>query len=318
LPNWNSTFAVPIEGTSFAVAQLLPSSVRLEGNAFVLTLAPLSVQAQLGALCLPCRPLAGQTVPKPAFDAALATPLPLPPDVLSATITSGWIHFQLTNGFGFDPVRPGGSQTGRLVIEVQASTGAPRGTFTLDGAMRAFAPSTTIRDSIQIGSPVPVSGLQVRLQLESPAGAPVLVDPQQAVQLAVMPGPLVVSEAQIVVENRQVTANLIQLDLTGIDDFLVRRVRGGKLLLTLSNDPALGGTFTLNITGGLAPVSKTVVLPPGATSAEVPMTGEELRRILGQSVSVAITGGVTSSAARLTPSSSFTVQPLLVLELGVD
>jgi hypothetical protein len=60
------------------------------------------------------------------------------------------------------------------------------------------------------------------------------------------------------------------------------------------------------------------VLPAGATSAEVLLTGEELRWILGQSVSVAISGGVTSSAARLTPSSMFTVQPLLVLELGVD
>ncbi len=316
LPKWNPTFAVPLEGTSIPVAQLLPSSVQIRSGAFVLSPAPITFQAQLGAFCLPCRQLSSQIVPKPEFDAALIIPLPFPADVIEATVTGGWIHFSIRNGFSFDPVRPGGAQTGMLAIEIQTMNGAVRGSYTLSGVERGFPPATTITDSISISAGSATAGFQVRLHVHSPAGPPVRVDPQQSLQLTVTPRELAVSEARVLVENRQVTAQQLQLNLTGVDEFIIRRVRGGKLVLAIQNDLVVGGTFTLNITGGFAPVAKTITLTEGATTVEVTLTEPELESILGRSVVASISGIITSSAALVTPTSVFAIEPLLVLELG--
>ena len=317
LPRWNPTFAVPLEPISIPLAQLLPAGVALTpaGSAFVVSLPPVNIRARLVELCGACGTLDGQIVSKPAFTGSSTARIPMPRDVISGTFTGGVVQFTITNGWTFDPLRPGGGQLGTMILRPAAQP-IEGGSAVVSGQTRAFPPGATLTESVPI-APATLESLPLEVHLASPAGDPVLIDGQSALTMTIAPLDLIASSVRVQVGARQLTSPQVPIDLTGVDDVVVRRVNGGMLRLTIANGFDVAGNMTLTLAGGLMPVVKTFTLQAGETAGEVMLTEAELKSILGQSVVASLTGLMTTNGAvRLTPASVFSIEWLLVLEMG--
>ncbi len=318
LPKWNPTFAVPLTGTSIAVAQLVPISVEStpDGPAFVIAPGSASFPFPLAAVCAACAALHGQTAPTPAIQYSAGSGIPFPVAVDSAGVLNGVINFRLTNGWGFDPLRPAAGQTGFIRVDLLGRDGASRGFVVFSGSERAFPPGSTMDGALTFaGATTQTPILQVTFG--SPAGDAAPINAAAMINVIVVSGRLVATDATVKVASRQVTSLPMQLNLTGVDDFVIRRVRGGKLLLKIANGFRVSGRMTLNIAGGINPVSQMFDIPAADSTVEVELSEADLESILGRSVVASVQGIVsTSGSVMLTPTSSFTLEPLLVLELG--
>ena len=315
LPKWNPEYALPLPGSSISVAQLLPSNVTIvDGSTFGLSVAPVTFGRSLAQMCPPCVAFDGEIVPKPAFTTSFSATFSLPPDVLGATLVSGWLRFAASNGFSFDPLRPGpgasGSMTVRLLADAQAI-----GSLTITGVQRAWPPGNVLIDSVAVAGAG--SRFAVEVIIDSPAGDPVRINSAASIDVTAAPTQLLLSSAQLRVQDRQVAGQPVQLNLTGIDSYIIDQVQGGKLVLTLSNGFGVGGALTLTVTGSLTPISKQVAIPANDATVEVTFTEAELESMLGREVTVSFSGSVSSaSAVTITPAAMFELAVLLVLELG--
>ena len=318
LPKWNPRYAVPLESTTIPLAQLLPAGVTVsaDGLVFLMSTGSLVVPLRLMDACVACRPYEGLVVTKPAFQIGVGHGLPLPQGVDSASIVGGSLNFRITNGWSFDPLRPGGAQTGLLGVNVTGRDARPLGFAVLFGTDHALPPGSSISHSLTFTG-TPTTNPVLRLDINSPEGGPVVIDGQSTLTFVLNSGQLVATDVKVTVAQRQLTGIPLQLDLTGIDDFIIERVQSGKLVLTLDNEFAVRGTMTLSITGGLMPIVKTFTLEAEHTTAEVTFSEEEMESILGQSLVASLSGFVsTNGSVSLMPRSVFRVEPLLVLELG--
>ena len=320
LPKWNPTFAVPLEVTSIPLAQLLPAGMDVspDGTQFLLSVAAFAGQNRLSDVCTACRPLDGQTVPKPAFAGTVFYSIDPPSGVDSASILGGTLNIAVTNGWSFDPLRPAAGQTGAITITVLPVDNRPRGVASFPGQQHAFPPGSTLAGAVNFAG-APTRSIILRVDIWSPAGDPVRIDGASAVRFAVTSGQMVASDATINISPRQLTGLPISLDLSGIDDFVIERVEGGRLILTIDNGFSVRGLMTLTISGGRTNVVKTFTLEADDTTSEVMLTEAELESILGYSVVASVSGFVsTNGPVLVTPSSTFTVKPLLVVDLGPD
>lgn len=319
LPEWNPTYAVPLADITIGVSQLLPPSVTLaNGNtAFSISLAPVSFGTSLGQLCPACAAFNGQTVAKPAFSGTFSTAIPLPTDVLGATLISGRLGFMATNGFSFDPIRPGGPSTGSLSVRVIEAGGALIGSRVIAGAVQAWPPGSTLTDSLELAGTG--SSFAVATTIDSPAGGTAQINTAARIDVTATPVQLLLSSVQLRVQNRQLSAQPVQLDLTGIDEFIIDRVQGGSFVLELTNGFAVGGSMTLVVSGGPTQITKQVAIPAADATVEVPFTESELESMLGRVVVISLSGLVSSdNGVTVTPSSALHAGTLLVLELGAS
>lgn len=320
LPRWNATFAVPLEGISIPLTQMLPGGVDVspDGTAFVISGGSYAAEYYLTNICAPCRPLEGQLVPKPAFQGGIGYPIPLPAGLDSASVVSGSIAFSVANGWAFDPLRPAAGQTGAITVDVGSRDLESRGFTAFVGSTHSFPPGSTMPGALTFGG-TPVQMPFVHVRFNSPAGDPVRIDGQSKLTFVLTSARLVATDVSVTIGQRQITGRSVQLDLTGIDDFIIRRTRGGRLVLAIDNEFAVRGTMTVAIGGGSTSVTKTFTMAADDATSEVPLTEAELEAMLGRSVTLTLTGLVgTAGPAVLTPASTFTVAPLLVLELGPD
>jgi len=318
LPKWNPTFAVPLVATSIPVAQLVPISVESTpgGSTFVISPTSVSFPFPLATVCAACVALHGQTAPTPAIHYGAGYAIRFPVNVDSASVVNGVINFRLTNGWGFDPLRPAAGQTGFIRVDLLGRDGTSRGSAFFSGRDRAFPPGSTIDGSLTFAGAITSTPI-LHITFGFPAGDAARIDAAAAITATILSGRLVATDATVEVISRQVTSNAMSLNLTGVDEFVIQRVRGGKILLAIHNGFAVSGRMTLNITGGINPVRKTFDIPDADATVELELTEAELESVLGQSVVASIQGIVsTSGSVTLTPTTTFTIEPLLVLELG--
>ncbi|HET9982469.1 MAG TPA: hypothetical protein VFQ38_02730 [Longimicrobiales bacterium] len=322
LPHWDTTWVVPGKGASFPVAQLLPSGVRAmpDGSAFQLDIAPTTFSTSLGEMCgSACPPVNGAVVPKPAFTATLGSSLALPAGVASATVVGGTVVVNATNGFSFDPLRPGGGAFGTMTLTVSAG-GAVLASTTVDGATTPFPAGSTLSRTLPLASAAVTGAMSVRLVLTSPAGGLATMNTSDRLTVSASAQGVRLGDARVDVGGRPVSVPPVALELDGLDDMVVERVHGGALVLGITN-PFGGatGAMTLRITApGVAPITKHVELRTGTTTERVELTQAELRSILGQpGVVLAATGTLSSASPVLvTPTQTVTITTKLELVLG--
>lgn len=321
LPKWDTTFVVQAEGTSVSIAQFLPSSITLTNNnsAFALSLGSSTFGQTLGALCPPCAAFNGQTVPKPAFTGTFGTSISLPADVASASLASGTVQLSIQNNFSFDPIRPSATARGSLTATVRSGT-TTLGTVTLNGTTNALPPGSTTQLTVPL-NPGTVSGpLDVTVTLDSPAGDPVVVNTNALFNITATPTNILLSSAQVRVQNRQINAAQVTLNVGNIDQFIVDHVKSGALVLTINNPFNVTGAMTMTIVTGSTTITKTVNIAAGQTTVEVPFTQSELQSILGQSnVTLRLSGPVSSNGnVTVTPTQSLSFTALLRLIIGPE
>jgi hypothetical protein len=317
LPKLNPEFAVRLQSTTISTAQLLPSSVTAANGGFSVSVQPIVLGSDLAALCPHCAPFNGMVVPKPAFTAEISQALPLPTDVIGATLLSGTVRMAMTHNFGFDPLRPGGSQTGTITVTVRSGP-TVLGSKAFSGATMAFASGTTITDSIAVSGVINQSPA-VFVNITSPAGDPIAVNTSRSFSLTATPGTNVASAVQVRINNRQVSGQPVQVDLADVDRFIANRVQSGSLILELTNPYGVSGTMTLTINGTQVPIVKNVTVPAGDAAITIPLSKAELRSMLGRVITISTAGTVSApDGVTIAPTSAFVIDPLLVLQMGPD
>ncbi len=320
LPKWDTQWLIPVQNTSLTASQLLPASVgtSADGLSFVVSVAPVTISRSLGELCGACNALSGLTVPKPAFTATVSDTLRLPADVAAATLGGGTVPVTISNGFGFDPIRPSATARGTLALTL-SSGAATAGTLTLDGATDSVPRGSTSTRAVPLATGAAVSGkIAAVLSINSPAGDPVRIDASQRFSVTAAPQSSRVSDVTVAVNGKSVSIQPVNLSVSDIDQSLVDRVRAGTLVLNIVNPFGVTGTLTMIIAGPGVTIQKPIQLGSGSTTQRVPFTEDEIRSILGKS-GVSFTAGGTVNAAqpvKLTPSQAVQVVAQLELTLG--
>lgn len=328
LPTWDQTWLIPGDSASIAVSELLPSSGDLTMSTvggqpvFALTVAaPGGYSQSLGQMCSACAAANGTTVPKPAFLLRDSVDTSLPSDVVAATVVSGAFSYTVTNNFSFDPIRPNaaGAPYGYFVITVMnGTTVAARDS--VDGATLGMGKNgATLTRSLPViltGGSVALDGtapLRVYLTLNSPQGDPVTINSSQSISISFQPAAVALSQAQVQIGNQSISANQTSIDLTSVSDqAVIDRVQSGTLHLDIASPFGVQGTLTATFSAaGTASITKTLPLTTAAQqTADISLSAAELRSLLGKSVTVDVSGTVSS------PSGTVTLTPTQKLQVN--
>jgi hypothetical protein len=292
-PKLEQKWTFPLSELEVGVAELLPDGVELttDSSAFLVTIDGIEFHDSLGGLCAQCEGLDGLTVPKPYFDGSFSETFPFPEDVESAVIDEGVVEVVAENGFGFDPLRPPGGETGSVTLELR--DGGPMGPVldqvVIDGDNTGFGPGTSLTRELEYSGPVS-SSLAVTMTVVSPVGGPepgnwVPIELSDQVRVEVNPSPVEVSSAEIHVDNQVFLLPDTDLDVEDVQQSLVDRIQTGSLHVSVVNPWSVGATLTLEIDGpSIAEPLVYVTRLPASPSAtvEVEFSQEDLQTFLGQ------------------------------------
>jgi hypothetical protein len=154
------------------------------------------------------------------------------------------------------------------------------------------------------------------MQLNSPAGDPVIIDASRSITISGSAGVVYLSTAQVNLANQSISATPSSLNLASVDSSITKGAGAATLELSVSNPFAVSGNLNVTLTGQ-SPITKSVPLASGSTSPSVTFTESEVRSLLGQNVTMAIVGTVNGSNVSVTPGQTVTVTSRLVLTLTV-
>lgn len=306
-PEWDQQWIVPAEETTVEVSEFLPDNVTLaaEGSAFSIQVDPIAFSESLGGLCAAC--VNGGPVPKPAFQETFQEVFTLPSDVSSATVSQGSITVSIFNGFGFDPIQPGGATDGTITLRLYdgPAVGIPLDSVLIDGATEALAPGSTVMKTLDIVSATVGTTLTVELLVDSPAGADVMIDTAELLQVTAIPGEILVSSATVNVANQDVSFDQENLDVEDIDQEVVDHIRSGAFVFEIQNPFGIGVLFTITISGdGFSDIVKTLEVTGAATdTVRIEFSQAELKSFMGQpNVTLSGEGTVSGTAGAITVS----------------
>ena len=306
MPRWDTTWITPAEETTIHVVELLPAGLGVtpDTSAFELAIEPVSESWTLRDFCAAC-PLVTTVAPKPAFTATVSTTTPLPAAVQSVDVEGGSIDIVLTNGFGFDPIRPGvSSDSGSITITVTSGS-ATVASLVLDGRTQSFAPNTTKNLSLAYVPSTVGGDLDVDLTIVSPAGDAAPMNPNDALGFTLSSDGVLVSEASISVAGQTIEGIETELDLQDVD---VENIKDGTILLDVENPFGVTGALTIAIEpAGGAAIVKQVALPAGSASAQVHFSEEEMQRLVGVVSSMSISGTLNPGTVTVRPDMAITI-----------
>lgn len=293
-------WVIPAQETRFGVAQLLPGDVQLtdDSSAFLVDFDPVTFSVTLGSLCELCLGAEGQTVPKPPFFGTFSSTVSFPSEVRSLDLIDGEVEFVLENHFGFDPIRPGDGVFGSMELGITDDADAEDiGSLLIEGEDRAFAPGSTLVDSVVV-QPAAVGGpVRVSVTLDSPLGDPVTIDNNDSIRVTAEPRNIRVGSVEVDVASRSVILDPVSLDVAEVDSTLTNRIVSGDFVLDVVNPFGVAADFDVEISGPtITTIQKSASIGPGAESrAVIGFTAEELRSFLGEP-DVILSGGAVVDA----------------------
>lgn len=320
----DSRWIVPSQSTTIAVSNFLPTGVTVtgDGSGFVVSAASASVTRALSQDCPACAAANGFVAPKPAFTGNASASTSLPSDVASATLTGGTLQVNVTNNYTFDPIRPSAaaaSARGYAVITITSGTTIV-GKDSIDGAVFALpANGGTLARSVPLSGAISgASPLTMTVVLNSPAGDAVLIDASRTIVVSATPNSLKVASANVAVVNRQVSTSTT-INLSGIDKSITDHVQSGSLVLNIANPFAVTGTLSVR----LAPASgtaivKSVPLVGGSSAPSLTFTKSEIASLLGQNVTLTISGPVNATGGSVSVSPNQVVSVTTKLDLAIE
>lgn len=312
LPKWDTVWVVPVETTSLAIADLVPSSVDLtrDGTAFLVDVPETPVSLSLDEICPPCVSLDGQTAPKPAVHTSFGADLALPPGIVSVTVGGGRMIIATTNGLSFDPIRPGRRARGwwSATILADQNRADPLATDTIDGTRTAMPPGHTRTDTFRLDEAT-LSELTLEYTIDSPAGDPVRINTSNAMTVEVAAEAVRASELVVTFPPQAVTTPAVEIDLSDVDGPILEHVRSGALLLEVQNPFELEAEVELVIEAAGTTIRETTHFEPGTSRPRVELTGEEIRALLAAPAQYRLDLVLSS------PSGTLALRPSQVLEV---
>lgn len=284
-------WVLPVEETTIGIADLLPASVEDRGDAFRVTLDGAVTSTTLGAACGGCAAANGSTVPKPAFSTTLAVSEALPDRVTAVELAGAQIPLVIQNGFGFDPIRPGGAPGSMTIVVRSGATGPVLGQIALDGATTSIPAGGTVTRTLTLTGTV-TGSIRIEVALESPAGDPVTINTAQTFTVRTQSTVVDVPAVSATVAGESLTIDPVELDTEDIESDITERIVEGGIRLEVENPfgVVVDGTILIDFPGGR--IGKSLTIPGGSSTQTVSYTGDELRSFIGVDGSV-LTGTFT-------------------------
>ena len=330
LPIFDVRWVIPIEETSISVDELLPATgVIISGGNFLVEADTMLLNKTLGSLCAACLDSGGFPVPKTAFNTVFSQTGDLATGVVSVQLASGSISLAIQNDLGFDPIRPAVGSPGTMTVTIYVgdASGRQLSQVTLDGAVLTDSLPNGALTTIPLNSqPGTVNAtIFAKIDLNSPAGDPVLIDLNAGLDITVAQGPFSVSSATLDVDSLSVDLDPTNLDVQDIDTSITDRILMGSLILDMQNPFGVGVDLSLDIsdtsgTGGFTTIRKSVSITSlGTSSVTVTYTAAELQRFLGQpNVQISGSGTVLGGQATVTPTDEVVIAATLDIELEIS
>ncbi|MDB4913131.1 MAG: hypothetical protein JWM95_775 [Gemmatimonadetes bacterium] len=289
---------VPAQTSRISVSTLLPGGVSIlaDSSGFTVNAASATVTRALSADCAPCAAGNGFTGPKPAFIAIASTSTSVPPDISSASLTSGSLVINVANNYTFDPLRPNGTSAPFGNATITVSNGSTSlGSTVINGSTTALNPNGTLSITVPLAGPISgASPITIAFTVNSPAGGVVQMDASRTIVVTVIPTALKVANANVSVAGRTLSSSLnMNLD---VDSAITNRVIDGKMQLTIVNPFAVTSTATVKLQpDNGAVINKIVSLGLNTTTATIPLTLAEVRSLFGHNVTITIAGAANAT-----------------------
>lgn len=321
-PKFEEVFVVGGVDLFIGAADLAPDLITVNGDssAFIIVSDSTTFSANLAQMCGACVAANGTTISKPAFNHTFNSTVPKPTDLVSAQVTGGTITLKLVNNLGFDPIRPSASPTaarGTMTITLRRGTTAVA-TYAMDGNTIDFPHGIQRTVNIPLSAFVFDQALAAEVNINSPAGDPVLINTSNSV--TIIAGPVRTTIGQMTVNvASQSFADTNELDLSDMDTELGDRILGGGVRLRFENPFNATGAFNLVITGPGVSITKSVSMIANATSANrVTLTADEIRSLLGKVLEVRLSGSFSAPGGQLTLTPAQVVTITTDLELAIQ
>lgn len=297
VPQLEQRWIVPAQSTRIAVTDLLPGGVGIlpDSSAFTVSVPAVSVSRALSQDCAACAAANGTTVAKPAFTAIGSASSTIPAGIVSATLTGGTLQLTAANNYTFDPLRPSATARG-YAVTIVTNNGVQIGKDSVNGADVALPPGGTLTRNIALSGVVTSNApAVVEVTLFSPAGDPVQMDASRTMVMRGIPSGITVATARISVSNESVSS-VTTFDLSDIDESVTKRVDAGALQLDVENPFNVAGTLTMQFASvGLPTITKSLSLVAGTSHPTISFTQTEIQQLLGHSVTLTISGPVSST-----------------------
>lgn len=285
LPAWESVWEIPGDSLRMEMSGLLPAGITEEGDStFVVRPPSFVVGAALSDLCAPCAALGGIVLPKPAIQASFQDHGDLPDDVLGVTLRSGSVDFRVSNGLGFDPLRPGGTSRGSLRLVLRSHPdGRILADTLLSGADHALPPGGSLVASVTLRPGEVGAGVMGEVVIDSPAGSPAPIRGTDAFRVEVVPGELRVADARVEARGRALDPTSMDLGGGDIDPAILDRIRDGRFRLDVDNPFGVGADLTVRLEApGVEAIQRDLPVTAGGGASILEYSGDELRRFLGR------------------------------------
>ncbi len=286
-PQWEVGLAVPFAADPVAIVDLLPAQVRLDtvGGQPVLTVDPQrdSVAYTLAELCAACSPLAGLTVPVPAFEFIDSLEVPFPADLVSAEVASARLGMRAINGLNFDPLRPHSNPDSAGFLALVArdlGTGAVLDSVLFNGASTTWPSGTALEITLDMSAVKITDGIRVVFHIYSPLDAQtVTIDPAMAAQVGGFLDRIAVAAVTARVDSvtldERMPADVSQSARSELAD----RVQSGSYEVTFLHDLEIDGDVAVSVAGSPLDLfsgdpAREVVLGPFLLTPDLVQTGD--------------------------------------------
>jgi hypothetical protein len=295
-PEWDIGVLLPYTSDTVAVLDLLPSAVSVDTvgmtPVFEIQSRTDSLEFPLGQMCGPCQVLHGQTVQVPSFEYLDSLDVPFPPELVAIQVISAPLEIRVTNGLNFDVLRPDPDPADAGYIALVArdiAAGTTIDSVFISGASETMIPGETKTLQFEIADMEISKGVRIVVHLLSPQdNQTVTIDANRGTKVVGLLGPIQVSGASVVVDDRPLDEQVrITVDPT-VRDAVADQNQGGQFELELQHSLDLEGVLRASIAGSPADlfsgdptrdiVLDGMVLTPGLTQTRE-VTAAELRQI---------------------------------------
>ncbi len=300
MPILEQRWILPLEQAKVGVEELLPAGVSLNDGVLEVSIDTITTSSSLNAMCVDCANLNGSTAAVPAFTSSFNGSVDLPANISSIEISSGSVHVAVTNGLSFDPLAGGGSIEATIL---DGEGGLQLAQLIFSGA---FAPGTTLAQSISIGNLNIGNELFAVIEATSPGGQIAPINTSEQLSVATTGSALIMGSTTVSLEGHAVEVDVVKLDLDHIGPEIIERIVNGSLILEVTNPFGVSLSGNINI----GPTSKSFLISEdGRSTTTISYTRNELTSFLGEKgVTLSLSGTANGTSITLSSHQELTIE----------
>lgn len=266
LPRWQTEWNVTLVADTAGVDRLLPASVRLTADGFVMDSTANSSRVRLGDVCEVCTCFSGSLPPVEITPTDWA--VPLPSGVVEARLADGTARMTLHNELSFDLLDDGKGRRGFLVVELTDSRdGEVVRTRTL---AQSFPPGDSARLEFQLSDVLLHKNLVARVRGRTPGTGcdSVSLDPESGLRADIAVRDLRADSVRSILSDAALDLRPREIDLPSD---LAERLRPGDTRAVLEVDVENASRTTAEVTLSAAPRQELLFAPEASLLTPLPI-----------------------------------------------